>query len=80
MALWPLTTSLQRTRLGRRRLGSAQQYMAKFKPTNRYPLWLEITLLAGLAIIFCVTYWQYQDAKRSFEYPQPETQQAAPQK
>ena len=53
--------------------------MPDFKPRNRFPLLLEVTLLAGLAIIFGVTYWQYRDAKQSFKTHEEEMKQSSPQ-
>jgi hypothetical protein len=54
--------------------------MSNFKPQNRIPLWLEMTLLTGLAIMFGVTYWQYQDAKQSFKTHEEEIKQLSPQR
>jgi hypothetical protein len=34
---------------------------------KRFPFWLEITLLVGLAIIFGVTYLQYKAAQSDFQ-------------
>jgi hypothetical protein len=53
-------------------------YTPNFKPRNRIPLWLEMTLLTGLAVMFGVTYWQYRDAKQSFDTHE-EVKQLSPQ-
>jgi hypothetical protein len=47
---------------------------------KRFPLWFEITLLIGLAIIFAVTFWQYQDAKKDFQHHEEEIKAPLPQK
>ena len=54
-----------------------ETFVSTFK---RFPLWFEITLLLGLAIIFAVTFWQYQDAKKAFQHHEEEIKAPLPQK